>query len=214
MRTAIALLIFLSSLLIGISCKKDREVANYDGDYTITGKVLDEITGAGIAGANVGVIERGRDATSNLGGKTVAFDKSDAEGNFTLTFYVNSKNNTYDLSASALSYFERTDGGDAISFTKNESKTQNAYLMPHGYLTFLIKGNKGGNEIRLSAGEGGGGISFYQEVDTFRTYYTRPTKESRSAYWVFYDDTSRNYNELVILPPPPPHDTTYYLIEF
>jgi len=65
------LLIFLSSLLIGSSCKKDREVANYTGDYTITGKVIDEITGAGIAGANVGVIERGRDATSNLGGKTV-----------------------------------------------------------------------------------------------------------------------------------------------
>lgn len=61
----------LVTLVVGISCKKNREVANYDGDYTLTGKVLDEITGAGIPNATVGVIERGRDATSNLGGKVV-----------------------------------------------------------------------------------------------------------------------------------------------
>ena len=214
MRTATSLLIFFGCLLVGSSCKKDREVAKYTGDYTITGKVIDEITGAGIAGANVGVIERGRDATSHLGGKTVAFDKSDADGNFTLTFSASSEDNNYELTANALTYFDKSGGGDLITFTKNGSKTQNITLTPHGYLTFYIKGIKGGNEIRLSAGEGGGGVSFYQGVDTFRTYYTSPIKESRSAYWVFFQDTSKNYNELVVLPPPPPHDTTYYLIEF
>jgi len=75
------------------------------------------------------------------------------------------------------------------------------------YVCGLVCGFVGG-------GGGGGGVSFYQGVDTFRTYYTSPIKESRSAYWVFFQDTSKNYNELVVLPPPPPHDTTYYLIEF
>jgi len=53
-------IICIGILVLGISCKKDREVAKYTGDYTITGKVIDEISGAGIAWANVGVIERGR----------------------------------------------------------------------------------------------------------------------------------------------------------
>jgi len=190
----------LGILVVGIACKKDREVANYDGDYTLTGRVLDEITGQGIPNATVGVIERGRDATSNLGGKTIAFDKSDANGNFTLTFHANSKNNTYDLSASALSYFERTDGGDAISFTKNGSKEQNPKLMPEGYLTLFVRGNKGG--VKKYLYQLGGGISFYQGVDTVRYYNKRPDQIISFPYWVFFQDTSLNYQKNVELPPP------------
>ena len=208
----ICLSIFLFALMI--ACSKDREVADYQGNYTLSGRVLDEITGRGIPYATIGVIERKREWFSSIAGKTVAYDKADADGNYSFTFPVNSKENNYYLTAQALTYFERTDGGDAIRFTKNGSKKQDINLIPHSFLSFWIKGNKGGKEIRLSAGSGGGGISFYQGVDTVRTYLTSPLINSQSAYWVFYNDTSLNYNKSFHLPPPPPHDTTYYLIEF
>ncbi len=195
------------------SCSKDREVAKYTGEYTITGKVVDEITGKGISQANVGVIERDRDATSHLGGKTVASDKSDMDGNFSLTFSANSEKNHYELTANALTYFEKSGGGDAITFTKNGSKTQNVYLLPQCHLKGFIKGNKGGSEISSSYG-GNGGLSFYQGVDTFVTANAYPNKEISFSYFVYYSDTSKNYKKTIILPPPAPHDTAYYLIEF
>ncbi|MHB1278307.1 MAG: peptidase associated/transthyretin-like domain-containing protein [Bacteroidia bacterium] len=212
-KTHILGILVISVPLFFFSCKKDREVAKYTGEYTITGKVIDEITGKGILQATVGVIEQDRDATSHLGGKTVAFDKSDADGNFTLTFSANSEKNNYELTANALTYFERSGGGDIVTFTKNGSKTQNIYLLPQCYLKVFIKGNKGGYEIASSFG-GNGGLSFYQGVDTSVSVNAYPNKEISFNYFVYYPDTAKNYKETVVLPPTAPHDTAYCLIEF
>ncbi|TNE81158.1 MAG: hypothetical protein EP332_05095, partial [Bacteroidetes bacterium] len=59
-------LFLLCFLLILFSCRKDREVPDYVGEYTITGKVVDELTGKGISQALVGVVERRRELFSNL----------------------------------------------------------------------------------------------------------------------------------------------------
>src|SRR5690606_885547 len=92
--------LFITILML-LSCRKDREVAEYQGKYTLTGRVLDEITGQPVPNATVGVIERKREWMSAIAGKTAAFDKTDAGGNFTLTFEANSKENNYYLTAKA-----------------------------------------------------------------------------------------------------------------
>ncbi len=203
---------FFSLLVFCSSCRKDREVPDYVGEYTITGKVVDEITGKGISQALVGVVERRRELSSNLGGKTLVSLRTDAEGNFTLTFNANADDNNYELVASAWYYFEMTQGGDRITFTKNGKKNQNVQLLPESYVTLLIKGNKGGKSVYIN-GDGGGG-RYYSGVDTNSTLVNSPKTDVSFTYWVDFLDTSKNYKKTIILPPPPPHDTIYHLIEF
>ncbi len=205
-------MILFVTILIGFSCRKDREVAKYAGEYTITGKVRDEITGNGIPHANVGVIERNRDATSHLGGKTVAFDKSDAEGNFTLKFSANSEKNNYELTANALAYFEISGGGDLITFTKNGSRAQNIVLSPKGYLNYIIKGNQGENNIVYLNYENGGG-PFYKNTDTILSTYKTPLQNVRVGYNV-YDVNMVLVDKIIDTVFIDLGDTTYYLIEF
>ncbi len=206
----------LGILVIGIpllflSCRKDREVAKYSGEYTITGKVVDKISGFSIPHASVGVIGRSRDATSHFGGKTVAFDKSDDDGNFTLKFSANSEDNNYELTANALTYFTKTSGDD-VRFTKNGSRTQNVLLMPYGYLTLHIKGNKGGDKLSVSAG--GGGSNYNQGVDTIKTYNKTPGQEAYLVYGAFNQKDELLFKTdtslLIVFPP----DSTHFLIEF
>ncbi len=203
-------LFLLCYLIILFSCRKDREVPDYVGEYTITGKVVDEITGKGISQALVGVVERRRELSSNLGGKTLVSLRTDAEGNFSLTFNANAEENNYELVASATKYFEMTEGGDRITFTKNGKKTQNVSLLPHGYVTLQIKGNKGGKEIFIS----GGGGYYYSGSDTFYTRHVTPLYEWEFPYLIYYSDTSKNIKSSFKTVPPPPHDTIYHLIEF
>ncbi len=210
MQTSIVILSCILLLLCG-SCRKDREVHNYKGSYTITGKVIDQITGKGIGQALVGVIEKDKNSFYGYAGKTVVSLRTDAEGNFSLTFNANAEDNHYEIVATAAKYFEMTQGGDNISFTKNGKKTQNVSLMPHGYLSLNIKGNKGGNKISLNAGGG----PYYSGVDTFVVIKWEPNIKISFGYWVsYFTDSSLNYNSVFNSPPPPPHDTVYHLIEF
>ncbi len=212
-----AKIVILSSILLLLcgSCRKDRVVHNYKGSYTITGKVIDQITGKGIGQALVGVIEKDKNSFYGYTGKTVVSLRTDAEGNFSLTFNANTEDNNYELLASAWYYFEMKQGGDKISFTKNGKRTQNVTLLPVGFVTFHIKGNKGGNEIASSFG-GGGGLSFFIGIDTTITTYKSPFNDVKFKYHVYYNtaDSINNYERMVHLPPPPPHDTVYHLIEF
>lgn len=84
-------------------------------------------------------------------------------------------------------------------------------LMPKGYLTFIIKGNKGGWLV----GGGGGSLGVhYQGVDTSKTIYLTPNKTHSYTYEI--RDISLNILETkrieVFIPLPP--DTALYLIEF
>ena len=141
----------------------------------------------------------------------MAFDKSDAEGNFTLTFYADSKQNNYELLASAPTYFEMT-SGNKIAFTKNGSKNQNLSIIPWGYLVLHIKGNSGSYKLSINAG--GGGANYFKGADTIVTYYKAPGKETFFVYGSFNekDELLFKQDTTVLIPLPP--DSIHYLIEF
>lgn len=154
-------------------------------------------------------MERNREQTSYLGTKTAAAGKTDASGNFSLTFNADTEDNTYELVSYALKYFQKMDGDD-VRFTKNGRKDQDIKLKPEGYVTFLIRGNRGGSSLSINRVWG----TFYKGADTARTTSVYPNQLNYFTYWVDFIDTSQNYKHMIETPAPGPHDTVTFLIEF
>ncbi|MCO5253833.1 MAG: carboxypeptidase-like regulatory domain-containing protein [Bacteroidetes bacterium] len=195
----IKLLVILLFGVLLTSCKKDLP---YDDDYEVSGYVLDELTGKPIAYATVGVLQISREDFLGWGAKTVASGTADSTGYFKYHFHANENDNLYELVARKDDhYFEKSNFPD-ISFNKNGKTTQNVTLMPHGYLTLVIKGNKGGWTIG-----GIGQYRFYRGVDTSVTLYETPNQNSAVNYVVRNEQDSIIYTSLntILIPLPPRH---------
>jgi len=197
--------------LVFSSCKKADPP--YNGDFEISGKVLDELTGKPIPYATVGVLEISRDDFLGMGAKTVVSGYADENGAFSFKFYANEHSNHYELAARESDmYFEKS-SFPYISFNKKGKTTQNVSLMPKGYLTLHIKGNKGG--WMWGGGAFGGGLGMqYMGVDTFVTLQEKPNRNTELTYEVRDKDMNiiEKKTEEVFIPLPP--DTAFYLIEF
>jgi hypothetical protein len=196
-------------LLISINflmCKKHKP---YNGEYEVSGRVLDELTGKTIPYATVGVLERSRDNFSSWGAKTVVSGLADENGWFSFRFPVNEKDNHYELVAKEPhKYFEKS-SYPLVSIYSNGKTTMDVKLMPKGYLTFIIKGNKGGVKLNIN-----GGGTFKMNTDTTSTVYKTPLKNSKISYFVYNINNELLYqkSDSIFIPLPP--DTAYYLIEF
>ncbi len=212
MKHTISIYLIFSILMILLTeCKK---IGPYDGEYEISGKVLDELTGKPIPHALVGVLETSREDFSGWGAKTVISGYADENGSFSYRFKADENKNYYELVAKEnQKYFEKS-SFPRITFNSKGKSTMNVTLMPYGYLTLHIKGNKGGAFMSIEYSQ------FRRGVDTSITFHKEPNKETLFYYSV-YDGmgTSTIYGNLIYkdtlnINTPSPPDTAFYLIEF
>jgi len=197
----------ISLLFLGFSsCKKNGP---FNGTFELSGSVRDELTGNPIAYADVRIIERERGWMTALGGKLVGAQKANEKGEFVISFPANESGYSYEIVATENNKYFENNSPPRVSFTKTGKGRQDITLMPKGYLTCIIKGNKGGWRI------GGWGVGeHYKGIDTTNTSYWTPKQKARIVYSV----RDQNLNELyridtsIFIPLPP--DTAFYLIEF
>src|SRR5690606_21900528 len=104
----------------------------------------DKITRKPLPYTFVGVSSRSKEDFSGWGGQGAVTGSSDENGKYTLKFFVDSKENVYDVMAQAMQYFPMNNGGQRIEFTKDGKGNHDILLMPKSYIKYIIKGNKGG----------------------------------------------------------------------
>jgi len=201
-------LIWIISLLFLVfsSCKKNGP---FNGTFELSGTVRDELTGNPIAYADVRIIEREKGWMTALGGKIVGAQKANEKGEFVISFPANESGYSYEIVATEYNKYFENNSPSRVSFTKTGKGRQDITLMPKGYLTFIIKGNKGGWTIG-----GIGQYRFYQGVDTSVTLYKTPNQNSAVNYVIRNKNDSiiYTYSNTILVPLPP--DTAFYLIEF
>ena len=207
------ILVYLFLLLVInlLSCKKHQP---YVGEYEVNGRVLDEITGKPIPYATVGVLAKRRSDFSGWGAKTGVSGYADGNGWFSLRFDVREEDYHYELVAKEQHrYFDNSNYG-LISIYKKGKTTMDVTLMPYGYLTFDIRGNKGGEYISI------GYYRFRNGIDTTVTFHKEPNKKTKIHYSV-YDGVGSStifgdliHRDSIVTTTPLPPDTAYYLIEF
>jgi len=207
-------LLFFLLVSIGIvfsSCKKNEP---FNGTFELSGTVRDELTGNPIAYADVRIIERERGWMTALGGKMVGAQKANEKGEFVISFPVNESGYSYEIVATEYNKYFENNSPPRVSFTQTGKGRQDITLMPKGYLTFIIKGNKGGEIMSISYSQ------FRKGADTSVTFFREPNKNAKYYYSV-YDGKGTStiygnqmYKDTINITPPPPPDTAFYLIEF
>ncbi len=210
----INLITLILAMLFIVACKDKSRF--FEGEYELTGRVLDEVTGKAIADAGVGIFAHKREFFSQTS-PMVGYGYTDGNGIFKIRFPADEKNYNYELMAQENKNYFETSGGKYFSLNNKGKSTEDITLTPYGYLKLHVVGNKGGWTIggSISSGMGNGGIGrFYKGMDSIRLHTIDPTEECRIYYSV------RNSNDEIIsqhidtLPPPQPHDTIYHKIEF
>lgn len=195
-------------MVLLFSCKKNEP---FDGTFELSGTVRDELTGKPIANADVEIIERERGWMVGYAGKLVGSQIANKKGEFVISFPAKEEGFSYEIVATENNKYFEDNTPPWVEFTKTGKGRQDITLMPYGYLTFIIKGNKGGYRLKIN------GISnhYFSNSDTLQTVKKTPKLNTGIYYFVYDVNNELLYNKIdtVLIPPPPP-DTAYHLIEF
>ncbi len=193
-------------MVLLFSCKKNEP---FDGTFELSGTVRDELTGKPIANADVEIIERERGWIVGYAGKLVGSQIANKQGEFVISFPAKQVSYFYEIVATENNKYFEDNTPPRVIITKEGKGRQDVTLIPYGYLTFIIKGNKKG--WKLGTNKVG---TWHMGVDTSKTSFEYPNEISKVTYWVYDNNDIEIFRktDLVFIPPPP--DTTYYLIEF
>jgi len=197
----------ISLLFLGFSsCKKNEP---FNGTFELSGSVRDELTGNPIAYADVRIIEREKGWMTALGGKMVGAQKANVKGEFVISFPANESGYSYEIVATEYNKYFENNSPPRVSFTKTGKGRQDITLLPKGYLTFIIKGNKGGQRMRINFVG-----NFLKESDSTKTIFEYPKTNAKISYFVYGINNELLYqkSDEVLIPLPP--DTAFHLIEF
>jgi len=203
----------ISLLFLGFSsCKKnEKQRAPFEGTFELSGIVRDELTDKPIAHADVKIIERERGLMVAWGGKLVGYQRANEKGEYNISFPANESEFSYELVATELNKYFENNSPPRVSFTQSGKGRQDITLMPIGYLTFNIKGNKGGHSL----GGGGGSLGVhYKGCDTSVTIHITPNKTHPYTYSVRDINLEIIEKKTIEIFIPLPPDTAFYLIEF
>lgn len=206
--TYASLLLCIATALLLPSCEKQPDP--FKGEYELSGRVIDDISGKPIPNATVGVLEYDRDDFSGWGAKTAVSVLADDKGAFSFRFNADEAKYYYELVAQEpYKYFDILDY-PRIEFNSKGKSTMDILLNPKGYLTYIIKGNKGGWKLHIN----GTYTDCMYGDDTLITVLKRPISKRSFTYWVYdiNDEVILKKSDTVFIPPPP--DTAFYLIEF
>ncbi len=196
------------ALVLLFSCKKNEP---FDGTFELSGTVRDELTGKPIANADVRIIERERGWMVGYAGKLVGSQIANKKGEFVISFPAKEEGFSYEISAREDAKYFEDNNPPWVEFTKTGKGRQDITLMPYGYLTFIIKGNKGGWRLGVSELHS---FDMYSGIDTTRTAHTYPNRKKRFAYEIRDENMNiiQKIIDTIFIPLPP--DTAFYLIEF
>ncbi|TNE81758.1 MAG: hypothetical protein EP332_02815 [Bacteroidetes bacterium] len=186
----------------------------YNGDYSLSGYVLDEITSAPISGAEVFILEKEGGILVQTPDKQIAFAKTDGNGYYEIKFPVQAAGYLYMFQARAqdINYFTKPNP-ERITIAKSGKSTFDWKLEPPAYvnLKFIGSGNATSLDYTTSNSLGKGGIS--GDADTSFLEIGQTLSDFTIMTWVNRgrDLLYKKEHNLGILSP---FDTASYTIHF
>lgn len=203
------------ALILLFSCKKYEP---YVGEFELTVKVTDEITGKPVSDASVFVFERENGYIFNAS-MQIAEGLTDTNGIVKLKFYANENDYSYHFTITKIGRYETKIDNPEIILSKKGVSYQNGTLRPFGNITFNIKGNKGTPILNILNIQHTSVL--YSGVDTSLTFFSELNYETQFIFNEYDGIPKGNSNigsilrsdTLKIMPATPP-DTAFYLIEF